>query len=368
MFPGQGSQKKGMGGELFDQFQDLTAQADEILGYSIKELCLQDPKNQLGKTQFTQPALYVANALAYYQKINDTGEKPDFVIGHSLGEFNALLAAECFDFATGLKLVQKRGQLMSQVSGGSMAAVVNASKQEIESILKQNNLTDIDLANFNTAAQIVLSGKEEQIHRAEAFFQYGEVQYHLLRTSGAFHSRYMDESKKQFAAYAKAFTFADLQIPVIANVTAKEYKNNEIFNNITAQIISTVKWADSIHYLIQQAAKAGKAMAFIEIGHSTMLTGLVSKIKLEVPITQTVHTSVIASEKASYPQIHFANAQEQVDNWNAHHGIGTKAKSLSMDYLDLQTRTKAVVLFGHRAAIYMVSYNGYFDLNEVTAI
>ena len=108
VFPGQGSQAKGMGGELFDKYAELTKKADAILGYSIKELCLEDPRRELNKTQFTQPALFVVNALSYYDKIETTGEKPDFLAGHSLGEFNALLAAECFDFEAGLKIVKKR--------------------------------------------------------------------------------------------------------------------------------------------------------------------------------------------------------------------------------------------------------------------
>lgn len=104
MFPGQGSQYRGMGGALFDDFKELTARADHVLGYSIKELCLEDPRRELNKTQFTQPALYVVNALCCLRKVQETGAKPDFLVGHSLGEFNALLAAECFDFETGLQL------------------------------------------------------------------------------------------------------------------------------------------------------------------------------------------------------------------------------------------------------------------------
>ncbi|MGO4778772.1 acyltransferase domain-containing protein, partial [Lysobacter sp. 2RAB21] len=129
MFPGQGSQARGMGGDLFDAYPELTAKADAVLGYSIKELCLEDPRRELGKTQFTQPALYVVNALSYYKRIQDTGETPDYLAGHSLGEFNALLAAECFDFETGLKLVKKRGELMSQATQGAMAAIVNATRE-----------------------------------------------------------------------------------------------------------------------------------------------------------------------------------------------------------------------------------------------
>jgi malonyl CoA-acyl carrier protein transacylase len=147
MFPGQGSQARGMGGSLFDEFPELTAKADEVLGYSIKALCLEDPGRELNKTQFTQPALYVVNALSYYKRLKDSGETPDYVIGHSLGEYNALLAAECFDFETGLKLVKKRGELMSQATDGAMAAIVNASREQIAAVLKEKGFDKVDIAN-----------------------------------------------------------------------------------------------------------------------------------------------------------------------------------------------------------------------------
>src|SRR5437764_7507813 len=117
LFPGQGSQRRGMGNPLFDEFKEVTARADEVLGYSIKELCLQDPHQQLSQTQFTQPALYVVNALSYLKKMKETGQAPDYVAGHSLGEYSALFAAGAFDFETGLRLVKKRGELMSQAIG-----------------------------------------------------------------------------------------------------------------------------------------------------------------------------------------------------------------------------------------------------------
>src|SRR4051812_14911278 len=107
MFPGQGSQYRGMGKELFNIYKEETRKASQILGYDLEQLCVEDPKRQLGKTEYTQPALYVVNAFGYYQR-RENGA-PDYLIGHSLGEYNALLAAGAFDFFTGLKLVQKRG-------------------------------------------------------------------------------------------------------------------------------------------------------------------------------------------------------------------------------------------------------------------
>ena len=116
MFPGQGSQMRGMGDDLFSEFPDLTQKADSILGYSIEDLCLNDPQKELNQTQFTQPALYVVNALSYRSKIQETGKKPNFLAGHSLGEYNALEASGGVSFEDGLKLVQQRGAAMKRCS------------------------------------------------------------------------------------------------------------------------------------------------------------------------------------------------------------------------------------------------------------
>ena len=131
VFPGQGSQNKGMGGTLFDDFSELTVQADAILGYSIKRLCLEDPQIKLSLTQYTQPALYIVNAFSYLKRLREIGKKPNFVAGHSLGEYSALFAAEVFDFPTGLQLVKKRGELMSRASGGAMAAILGLDEEQI---------------------------------------------------------------------------------------------------------------------------------------------------------------------------------------------------------------------------------------------
>jgi malonyl CoA-acyl carrier protein transacylase len=126
VFPGQGSQKRGMGAGLFDearQYAEVEKEVDAILGYSLRELCLEDPDNRLKETEFTQPCLYVVNALHYYKAVNQ-GARPDYLAGHSLGEYNALLAAGVFDFLTGLRLAQRRGELMSRAKNGGMAAVI----------------------------------------------------------------------------------------------------------------------------------------------------------------------------------------------------------------------------------------------------
>jgi malonyl CoA-acyl carrier protein transacylase len=375
MFPGQGSQSRGMGGGLFDRFKELTDRADSILGYSIKELCLEDPGNRLHDTQFTQPALYVVNALSYLTKIEETGQAPHFVAGHSLGEFNALLAAGCFDFETGLRLVQKRGELMGQVAHGAMAAVLNATKDEIEKALEANGLNNVYLANHNTPSQIVISGLADEIAKAEKLFQDGKMRYYPLATSGAFHSAFMRDAMEQFRQYLKGFKFADQKIPVIANVTARPYRNEAIAETLSSQIASTVRWSESIQYLLAVGVSRGVAAEFEELGQGDVLTKLVYTIKAQTPqaVLQQYIDEEGSTERASSgggkdSPAKPAQAEEKVAAWNKRYPVGTKVRSSIADYDSLETRTEAVTLFGHRAAVYMKGYNGYFDLDELTAV
>jgi trans-AT polyketide synthase/acyltransferase/oxidoreductase domain-containing protein len=277
LFPGQGSQQKGMGAEYFDEFKQLVDEADGILGYSIRRLCLEDPENRLGFTQYTQPALFVVNAMSYYKKLQENGIKADYVAGHSLGEYNALLAAEVFDFSTGLQLVKKRGELMGQAMGGGMAAVIGLKEEEVRKVLTENKLDTIDIANLNTPTQIVLSGKQSDIENAKSIFEdSGARNYILLKVSGAFHSRYMESSRREFQKYMEQFEFNLPQIPVISNVFARPYKKNDVKSTLISQITSSVKWTESIRYLM------GKGEAdFIQIGPGNVLSGMIKSIKRE---------------------------------------------------------------------------------------
>jgi malonyl CoA-acyl carrier protein transacylase len=372
MFPGQGSQFKGMGGDLFDDFQELTAQADRILGYSIKELCLDDPRGELSSTRFTQPALYVVNALSYFRKVRQAGEAPDFVMGHSLGEFNALLAAGCFDFETGLRLVQKRGELMAQVSNGGMAAVLNTTKAQIEETLQAHGLRNLYLANYNTPSQIVLSGLVDELAQAQGLFKGGKTRYYPLATSGAFHSAFMRDAMRQFREHIQDVAFADPKVPVIANVTGRPYERGAILETLSSQIASTVQWCDGVQYLLALGASRGEAVEFEELGVGDVLTKLVYTIKAQTPpeVLERLKpppaaAAVAAADAAPAASTRRGNAAEQVAAWNRLHRIGTTVKSLVAGYGPLETRTEATVLFGHRAAVYMKGYNGYFDLDEL---
>ena len=376
MFPGQGSQAKGMGGELFDEFADLTKKADAILGFSIKELCLENPGKNLNKTQFTQPALYVVNALSYYKKQEETGTKPDFVTGHSLGEFNALLAAECFDFEAGLKLVKKRGELMSRAPEGGMAAILNASKEEIEDILEKNGLHNIDLANYNTPTQIVISGAIDEIGKAQEFFQSGKMLYYPLKTSGAFHSRFMNPVKDEFESYLKKFKFSAPVIPVISNVTARPYQSDELVKNLSEQLANSVKWSGSIQFLMGLAEK-NNPMEFEEVGYGNVLTKIVRTIESDIAKSLAAFSAKETTQKtADSPNNEISDPEktavvdvfEKVKRWNENYPVGTKVNTSLDGYDELETRSEAVILFGQRAAVYMKGYSGYFDLNEIAPI
>lgn len=282
VFPGQGSQKRGMGAGLFDEVREYAAaerEVDAILGYSMRKLCLEDPENRLKETQFTQPALYVVNALHYYKALSQ-GTQPAYVAGHSLGEYNALLAAGVFDFLTGLRLVQKRGALMSQAKNGGMGAVIGLSAGAIAQAIRDHGLTSLDVANFNTPTQTVVSGPVDDVKRAGPFFEKAGAQMYIpLQVSAAFHSRYMADAGNAFADFLAPMSFSTPKIPVIANVTAQPYPNgnggaDSVKSLLSSQITQSVQWAQSVRYLMGQGVTQ-----FTEVGPGNVLTRMVQQIQ-----------------------------------------------------------------------------------------
>lgn len=268
-----------MGGELFDRFADWTAAADRILGYSIRELCLDDPRDQLVLTAFTQPALYVVNAMTWRARQEDGGAaEPAFLAGHSLGEYNALLAAGVFDFATGLRLVSQRGALMSRVSGGGMAAVIGLEPARIEDVLGRSDAgRRLDVANFNGLDQTVIAGPTDDLAAVEAdLLAAGARTYIPLKVSAPFHSRYMRDAAAEFAGViaGEAGAFAALSVPVVSNVTARPYAADAVAETLARQIDHSVRWLDSMLYLLDEGVTEVE-----EIGPGSVLTKLMAKIR-----------------------------------------------------------------------------------------
>lgn len=283
VFPGQGSQRRGMGQGLFDEVREYAVfekHVDTILGYSLRNLCLEDPDNRLKETQFTQPCLYAVNALHYYKAVSE-GTQPDYVAGHSLGEYNALLAAGVFDFLTGLRLVKKRGELMSQAKNGGMAAVIGLGASVIARVIRENGLASIDVANFNSPSQTVVSGPVEDIKRAGLYFEKGGARMYMpLQVSAAFHSRYMANAARIFADALAPMSFAPPKIPVIANVTAQSYPTDNASESakslLVKQISHSVQWTQTIRYLISKGVTD-----FREMGPGNVLTKSVQQIQQE---------------------------------------------------------------------------------------
>jgi malonyl CoA-acyl carrier protein transacylase len=279
VFPGQGSQKKGMGQGLFDEvgeYAEYEREIDALLGYSMRQLCLEDPEDKLKDTRYTQPALYVVNALHTKKALLD-GARPKWLAGHSLGEYNALLAAGVFDFMTGLRLVQKRGELMSQARGGGMAAVIGLDAGIIANVLRDNGLVATDVANFNSPSQTVISGPVEDIDRAGPLLQAAGARMCMpLPVSAAFHSRYMADAAREFEAFLAPFEFSAPRTPVIANLSAQPYPADGAAAKalLVGQITGSVRWVESVRYLAGQGVDR-----FEEMGPGNVLTRLVQQIR-----------------------------------------------------------------------------------------
>ncbi|AEA66027.1 ACP S-malonyltransferase [Burkholderia gladioli] len=279
VFPGQGSQHAGMGDGLFDRIPEFAAQEADLnalLGYSVRTLCIENPGNRLMDTRYTQPCLFIVNALHYYDACA-AGRRAQYLAGHSLGEYNALLAAGAFDLLGGVRLVKRRGELMSRAKNGGMAAVVGIPPERVLAVLREHEFDGVEIANFNSPAQTVISGELDQIRSAASVFESaGASLYHPLKVSAAFHSRFMQPASREFAAFLDDFQFAPLTTPVISNVTGDCYPagadDTAIRALLAKQIVSPVRWVQGVGTLL----RAGVGQ-FTELGPGKVLTKLIAQ-------------------------------------------------------------------------------------------
>lgn len=280
LFPGQGSQKVGMGREVYEQSpaaRAIFAEANTVLGFDLAALCFDGPEADLTATENTQPALLTVS-VALLAAIAEAGVElhPSIVAGHSLGEYSALVAAKALDFATALRLVRQRGELMAQASEGAMAAVIGLDLAPLEAVCA--NVSEFGacvVANQNAHGQLVISGASAAVAAAsEQAKAAGAKKIMPLNVSAAFHSPLMAATAAGLAPAIAVAAMSAAQVPLIANSTAQPIQSAEdIRAELIAQITAPVRWIATI----EQAAAMG-VQTVIEIGAGSVLTGLVKRI------------------------------------------------------------------------------------------
>ena len=267
LFPGQGSQTVGMGKELYEKLpaaKALLDKANNILGYDLRDLIFNGPQEQLTDTKYAQPAIYTCSAM-YLGKVKSYGLDYDYVAGHSLGEYDALLAAGVFDFETGLQLVAKRGEAMAAQHGkGTKAALMGLNEEELAPFM----VPGVVMANLNSKTQIVISGTEEAVDAVgEKLSDREDIKFKKLRVSAAFHSPQMAEAAESMKSVIENAEMKEPKCYVISNVTGKPTMDlAKIKANLISQITGQVRWCDTILAM----KEAGVSMLY-EVGYGDVL-------------------------------------------------------------------------------------------------
>ena len=290
VFPGQGSQKVGMGSDLLNKFnftKQILEKADDILGYNLSNLILNGPQEKLNQTTFTQPAIFLIGHIIFEVLKKETKfleNKFGYFAGHSLGEYTALTSANAITFEQGLILLKNRGEAMQSavpLGEGGMWAVLGIQIEELEKIIN-DNFKQIKwyLANDNSKGQIILSGKNSDLSSFSILLKEKKIKNIKLPVSAPFHCELMRNATLKMS---KIINDQDLKKPnykIVSNVTAKEYSTiDEIKDLLIKQIESPVRWRESIEYMISQGTST-----FIEIGPGKVLSGLIKRINKEVKV------------------------------------------------------------------------------------
>ncbi|MFS1513236.1 ACP S-malonyltransferase [Chengkuizengella sp. SCS-71B] len=288
VFPGQGAQTVGMGLDVYEQHEgarQIYDKADEILGFKLTDLIFKGPEGELKLTYNTQPAL-LTTSVALYEVFKEAGVRPDFVAGHSLGEYSALVSARVLSFEDALKTVRLRGEFMDQAvpkGKGTMAAVLGLGRERLEDLCKEvsQNVGLVEMANINCPGQIVISGTTEGVQEiVEKGKEAGAKRVLPLEVSGPFHSTLMKDAADKLALTLDEITLNNPQVPVVANVTASMVTQpKEIQKLLVDQVCAPVQWEDSINYLLEQGVDT-----FFEVGSGKVLAGLIKKINRKVKV------------------------------------------------------------------------------------
>jgi [acyl-carrier-protein] S-malonyltransferase len=285
VFPGQASQYPGMGKELAENYPAARAvfeEADQALGFSISKMCFEGTEEELKQTANTQPAILTVSVAAY-RVVAEKGLAPDFVAGHSLGEYSALVAVGALNFADAVRLVRKRGTYMQEAvpaGQGGMAAIMGISPAVVQDACKRAAVGEICTpANLNSPEQTVISGHASAVKRAvEIASQLGAKRSMMLAVSAPFHSALMMPAQEKLEKDLRATSFADLQVPLVTNVDADTIrKGDEARQALVRQVTMPVRWQESMRLLLDEGVNT-----FLEVGPGRVLTGLMRQIERSV--------------------------------------------------------------------------------------
>ena len=285
VFPGQASQYPGMGKELAEKYPAARAvfdEADRVLGIAVSKLCFEGTEDELKLTANTQPCILTVSVAAY-RVLADKGITPDYVAGHSLGEYAALVAAGSLKFADAVKLVRKRGAYMQDAvpaGQGAMAAIMGLSPTVVLGVCKRAAEGEICApANLNSSEQTVISGHAGAVKRAvEIASQSGAKRAVILAVSAPFHSALMMPAQEKLEKDLKAVPFGELQVPLVTNVDADTIRSGEEARSaLVRQVSMPVRWEESMRMLLDEGVNT-----FVEVGPGRVLTGLMRQIERSV--------------------------------------------------------------------------------------
>lgn len=284
VFPGQGSQKIGMGTEVSESLSSANAVwslANAVLGFDLQSICFDGPEETLKNTLYAQPALLTVGYL-HFLRACEEGREYDCVAGHSLGEYTALVAAGALEFEDALRLVKRRAKLMSQAPEGAMAALIGLADEKLDGVLAEaSSAGEVVAANFNSPGQIVVSGSPVAVEAAMKIAKEAGAKLAVkLPVSGAFHSPLMKDAGQEMASLIEAAPFQDARVPLYPNTTAKATTGAaELKAALVPQMTGAVLWSQSVVNMIQDGA-----VQFVELGPGTVLTGLVKRIDKSVSV------------------------------------------------------------------------------------
>lgn len=296
IFPGQGSQAVGMGKDLYDNFEaskHVFDKANEVLGKDIKKICFEGDEEVLKQTVNTQPAILTTSIACLEALKSLVDVTPAYVAGHSLGEYAAYYTAGVVDLEHALTLIQKRADLMSDAPAGAMTVVLNATDDQIKEALEKANKDGyVDVANYNSPSQLVITGEADAVKKAGEYLQEMGVKRVIpLAVSGAFHSMLMKDASEKFAEFIADMDIKNAQIPVITNVDA-EITTENFKPKMSKQICSSVYWTQTIQRMIENGVEI-----FVELGNGKVLSGLNRKISSEIT-TYNVYDKATCEEVA----------------------------------------------------------------------